>query len=276
MIVWPIIFLLFSLVMVVSLVLAFRSMSDYQERPLSLGLPYALYLVQKPEGLTTEIINRIHEGCLLDRLIISLERLFRGERTALVIFGPTKILRPLSEDLGLLEIEDYSLKVDGEFSAWEMGIKKEPESFLSLESFLKTIPALLEKEQIWWQLVLQPIPKIEASKTFTGKVGQFFDTIFNGTFKKRLGIGSGQETFRTALRVFVSAQDKKKVAELEEEVLKIGKEAGLVKLPQAYSSEQMLKFYQEKVMPKIHLGTESAHGVPLIFEDKEIKSLLGL
>ena len=57
-------------------------MSDYQEKPLSLGLNYSLFLITNPLQLTSEILEKIYEEALKSNTPFSLEKLFKGEKTA--------------------------------------------------------------------------------------------------------------------------------------------------------------------------------------------------
>jgi len=142
MIIW---FILFFIILFISLVLAYLSMKDYQEIP-KLEKEYSTYLIRKPDFLTTQTLSNILD---LNRgKLIALERLFKGKSNALVIFGPKILKERFSDLLGLLELEDYT----GErnlFTAWEV-IKKEEIK----NSIFAKFPAILENEKFYWQVLI--------------------------------------------------------------------------------------------------------------------------
>lgn len=116
--------LLFLLIVAISFVLAFLSMKDYQEFPQQSKVEYGLYLIRQPQGLSAIYLDSIGRMLLDDGLLVSIERLFKGSRAALTIFGPKNILNQLSENLNLLELEDYTeTLLIKDISIWEMGVK---------------------------------------------------------------------------------------------------------------------------------------------------------
>jgi len=123
-------------------------MKDYQEIP-SGEKEYSLYLIRKPLFLTSQILSALVN--LSKGKIISLERLFKGQTSALVIFGPKKILEAhFSDILGLLELEDYT-KVS-EVISWEVG--KKGQTDLNADIF-GDLPVFSEQEQFWWQVIIR-------------------------------------------------------------------------------------------------------------------------
>lgn len=137
--------LLFVLVVAISFVLAVKSMRDYQEIPTQTGEQYALFLIRKPQALSKELLSAIHEDLLNSGLIISFERLIKGIKAALVVFGPKKVLAVYKDHLDLLELEDYTNVNPEQFAAWEVGIKH-PD--------VPNFPTISGDDQIWWQLIL--------------------------------------------------------------------------------------------------------------------------
>lgn len=138
---------LFLLVVAISFVLAYQSISDFQDIPGQKDEEYSLFLVRLFSGLTAEILNSIHQDIVKEGLIISLERLFKGRKSALVIFGPRQVLLKYAHLLNLLELEDYT-NVDREFvQAWEVDMKNVNRAYFDL--------SLSEDEQVWWQLTLK-------------------------------------------------------------------------------------------------------------------------
>lgn len=147
MILWVI---LFVLVVAISFILAVRSMRDFTEIPQGQD-EYSLFLIRKSHQLDGQLFNSIRQQLLLHNTFISFERLFKGKKSALVVFGPRKLLLNYKDILDLLELEDYT-NVDIEhFFAWEVGIKKGAQLTQKLFTHL---PHFLEKEEFWWQVIL--------------------------------------------------------------------------------------------------------------------------
>ncbi len=202
--------LLFIIIILISVILAYLSMRDFQTSPEDFGGQNSLFLIRKPQGLTSQIISTIHEATQKMGLIVTLERLFKGRESALVIYGPKKILEAFNSALDMIELEDY---LDGEIkaSAWEIGIKKPKASWISL--FLN-FPSLEVGEQIWYQLVLQA----------------------------RRGIN---KQFSSQVRVVVVSPEAQRREKLLNDLMD---KSSLVKIPKPYSSVQMLDFYKKRSM----------------------------
>jgi len=86
MLIWII---LFFIVIIISFIMAVKSMSDYQEKPLSLGLNYSLFLITNPLQLTSEILEKIYEEALKSNTPFSLEKLFKGGCTT---YSPERMM----------------------------------------------------------------------------------------------------------------------------------------------------------------------------------------
>lgn len=142
---------LFFLVVVVSFFLAYRSMRDYKEEVGESDKEYSLFLIRNTQNLTQSFLQSIKD-LLKSGKIISFERLFKGTNSALVVFGPKKILLTHASNLGLVELEDYTKDKDP-IGVFEMGSKDL--SRLS-ESVFTNFPKLSEDEQIFWQVSLKP------------------------------------------------------------------------------------------------------------------------
>lgn len=157
MILWLI---LFILVIVLSFILAAKSMWDFQEIPSQ--EKYSLFLIRKPQNLNKELLSSLHDNFLKSGWFLSFERLFKGNKSALVVFGPSGILKTYPS-LDLLELEDYTAVNAEEVSAWEVGRGKgEPFDGVYPERsrgaggkdiFVK-LPQLAQSEQFWWQVVV--------------------------------------------------------------------------------------------------------------------------
>lgn len=216
MILWVV---LFFLVIAISFVLAFRSMRDFQFVPQKTGIEYGLFLIRNSQGVTLEFLNDLRDKILQKNLIISFERLFKGPESALVIFGPKDQLTAISSNLNLLELEDYSLKVDeNQISAWELGLRDLSQKEFLLESPLTLLAQIQTTEQFWWQINL----KIDSSKENLDK-----------------------SKFLAQIRgVFLSADDQRR-REVTNQLVGIGAPS-LTKVPKPYTSEKILEFYQKR------------------------------
>lgn len=235
MIIWII---LFFFVIIISFILALKSMNDYQGQPLALGLKYSLFLIQNPIELTLDILKSIHDEALKSNTIISLEKLFNGGKTALVIFAPKELMDKFSTTLDLLELEDYSLKEIPDFKAWEIGSKNLSPKVLEKDFFIK-LPVLQEGEQLWWQIILKP-------KTANYQCRD--KNIF----------------FQSIIRIILLSVDKEKEQEMKEILFtKVGA-LGINTLPQAYSSAELLKSYQQRILPLNYVKELGEEALPLL------------
>lgn len=207
MILWVV---LFALVVAISFVLAARSMRDFTEIPTN--EQYSLFLIRKTQGLSAELLNSIHESLLRSKSIISFERLFKGAKSALVVYGPTKLLSSYHELLNLLELEDYTNVDLNHISAWEVGIKGPASSFKIEQKVFNNLPQLSDTEQFWWQILISSGLKVQ-------------------------------------IRAIVVTQDTEKRNSLTQTLHHLAPEK-VVKLPKAFSNEQILEFYRTRSFKK--------------------------
>lgn len=143
--------ILLGLVILVSTILAFRSMSNYRQIPPS--LTNSLYLIRSKGSLDSSLMKRLYTFALNLDSIISLEALFKGGEVAWVIYGPSALLANFPQ-LNLLELEDYLVTslIDQSF-AWVMS--KGTASLNLNSNFLKKIE-LGEEQKFFWQIVCFP------------------------------------------------------------------------------------------------------------------------
>lgn len=209
MILWLI---LFFLIIAISFVLAFLSMRDFQEVPPGKG-EYGLFLIRKPRELNLDVLNLIHTYILDEGLIISLERLFKGKKSTLVIFGPKKLLETLRQ-LDLLELEDYTEVNRENLSVWEIGVRSRKGISLPVKSFFNDLPGFDAEEQFFWQLVLQ------ARK-------------------------DNLKLFQSQIRAVVYSSDHKRRKDLTLAIqnLDLGT---LTKVPKPFTQNQIMDFYQQR------------------------------
>lgn len=203
---------LFILVVVLSFVLAAKSMRDYQEVPSERG-DYGLFLIRNRGGLTAELFHSIHDELLSSGLSISFERVFKGKESALLVFGPRILLAKFNQILSLLELEDYTnIDIDTTL-AWEIGINSNTEQ--SEQKIFSQMPQLLDQEQFWWQLVLWV-----SSKSFHGQI-----------------------------RAVLKSEDPLKRKNISQ-ILQNLPHKKLVKLPKAFSNSQLMDFYKKRSFQK--------------------------
>lgn len=143
MILWII---LFVLVLLISYVLALRSMRDFTEVP-----TYGLFLIRNIQSLNEHLLNLIYQDLQQTNLAVSFERLFKGQESALVVFGPRTVLTKFIKPLNLLELEDYT-NIDKDMVAgWEIGVKN---SNQTNNQTSEPVPNLNQHEHFWWQVTL--------------------------------------------------------------------------------------------------------------------------
>ncbi|OGE27835.1 hypothetical protein A2867_01925 [Candidatus Daviesbacteria bacterium RIFCSPHIGHO2_01_FULL_40_11] len=218
MILWLILFLL---IIGISFILAFRSMKDYQEIPKASKVEYGLFLIRRTDSFDAGVLGSIGKFMLDNSLIISLERLFKGNKAALTIFGPKEILNRFSASLSLLELEDYILDCQTEdLSIWEVGVKE------------NTGPNLDDQNNIF------------ANLSQMGDEDQFFWQVILGSRKEKDNI-----SFQTQIRAVVYSKDpsRKKILTSLLQGLKLGK---LAKIPKPFSTEQMMDFFRSRSLSK--------------------------
>ena len=161
-----VIFLAF-LIVVVSFISAYLSMKDFQDFPEE-KLGYSLFLIRNLSFFNKAFLDHLREKTLNHATLISFERLFKGKKTALVVYGPKTLLEQYADELALLELEDYHDKLSKkDLFCWEVTpMRGKREDIFA--SFLKVY--LKDDEQILLQFVLEPL-KIGKNFQVTGRVG---------------------------------------------------------------------------------------------------------
>jgi hypothetical protein len=143
----------------VALHLAKRSLKDFQDTPHQ-HLKYSLYLIRSPSRLTSDFLHEFSIKAKGEEVIFSLERLFKGKNTVLIIYAPKDLIEQF-DYLNLQELEDYTQKVDiNNCLAWEIEPKQKMKGSKSLlktpPTFLKNLP-LRDEDQFYFQMVCQLI-----------------------------------------------------------------------------------------------------------------------
>lgn len=204
---------LFILVLAISFILALKSMKDFQEIPSQSGQNYSLFLIRNNEGVNQQFFNLLYADLLESNSSVSFERLFKGKKSALVVYGPSNLLNKYKQTLNLLELEDYTNVNIDKTSAWEMGIKK-------IEArILQNLPELSETDQFWWQVVTW-IKKDKA------------------------------DSFQTQIRAVVYTNDQARNKDLTQTLQNLSIDQ-LVKTPKAFSNPQLMDFYKKRSFSKL-------------------------
>lgn len=213
MIVWLILFLI---VIGISFILAYRSMKDYLEVPHQSKAGYGLFLVRQISAFNLGFLESMYEHLLKEGLIVSLERLFKGGKSALTIFGPKNILNNYRNQLDLLELEDYAEGIDSkDYFAWEVGLKEGDSHIQNIGSLFRDLPPLVGEEQFWCQMTLLP------------KQGK-----------------SGGRLFQSQIRAVIFSKEPIRRKELRDALQTI---RGFSRVPTPFSNDQILTFYQQRV-----------------------------
>ena len=257
-------------------------MRNYLESPTHFKSPYSVYLIQKPQALTTEMIEELYKAILPSRAILSFERLFKGSKRAVVIFGPVDILKTFHDRLGLLELEDYTKRATlANITGWEVGGKIEDTQTIHVPRLIDEIPSLEETEEFWWQLCLHP-----TQNGLEKAVNKIVQSVTNESYrmalerqKKSTPQDSAQTNeqqkqsdgalFNAVLRAIVSSPNTEHLESLKNDLAKVGEKSGLVKLPQVFTSRQVVDLYQKRALP-------IANRSQMTLTAKEIISLLGV
>lgn len=201
-----ILILLVCFVVLVSFLLALYSMKDFHTKPNP--SEYGIFLIRSKDSLNIELFSSILAQAARTNSLISLERLFKGEKKAWVVYGPKKILLTYKEQLNLLELEDYTNVDINNLSIWEVGVR-------SIKDFKEDLPKLSDSDQFWFQIVLK----------------------LKGKNLKNL--------IPVQLRLVLNSPDPYRLKELTENTQK-NLENLLPKLPKPFSKLLLFEFYQTR------------------------------
>lgn len=202
-------------------------MKDFWISPQDSTQDVGTFLIRKPKFLTSTLLDSMKERVEKDDLIVSLERLFKGGESALVLYGSKNLLLNFSKNLDLLELEDYSQQ-SKDASAWEIGVREK--DYDTSGSLFSQFPKLERQEQVWYQIVLQ------SKKGAEGK-------------------------FRCQIRAAVYSKNKERLKELSQN-LQVPKN-GFVKIPKPFSSLQIMDFYKKRSIGKSNLRLSTVEIIKL-------------
>ncbi|MBI4040047.1 hypothetical protein HY389_01690 [Candidatus Daviesbacteria bacterium] len=229
---------LFLVVIAASFILAYRSMADYLEKPTYFSNDCALYLIRRPQMLTNELLDRLYQAVDRSKYILAFERLFKGDKSALVVYGPKLILNTFSTDLDLLELEDYCQNLDINLvSVWEMTA----EPLTGQDHLFTSLPSLGLNDELWWQLVLQPKASVWRGKTDFALAKKRQQSQVDAT--------SQTPVFEGKIRVILKVADDRTRSKLSTQISALGDKLGLTRLPKIYTTAQLVKFYQDRSLP---------------------------
>lgn len=237
--------ILFLLIIAISFVLAFLSMKDFAQKPTDSKAQYGLFLIRNIKALNADFLNTIHQELSVKGLIFSIEKLFKGHRAALVIYGPRDFLQKYQDVLDLLELEEYTNVEALEVVSWEVD---------TTDGGLNGIPQILEDEQFWWQVILKPT-KASLLKKINNKNVDYFQMAKSKTEIPQAA-GDG---YKCQIRAVVWVKDEKRRASLAEKLqhLDSGK---LKKVPVPFTNQQILKMYKDRsliaAVPTANLPSE--------------------
>lgn len=158
------IWIIFIIIIVIaSAILAIRSMKDYDETPDDPS-SYELFLIRDLKDFNEEIISRFHSFLLSLDTFFSIERLYKGKESVIVLYGP-KAMKKSFPELKLLELEDYlkdpkdnnpaPSKVISSNDAYSWVVKKPASKKVSKSDFLKM--ELLDNQFFFWQIICSPL-----------------------------------------------------------------------------------------------------------------------
>lgn len=185
-------------------------MKDYQS-PLPSKVEYGLFLIRQTSAISEDFLSLFFEK---GDSLISFERLFKGDKCTLLIYGPKNILVRFNTQLNLLEMEDYTDNINlDSIYAWEFGLRG---NLAEIGNLFEDFPKLSESEQIFWQIILKPLKK-------------------------------GDGVFKGNIRVAVLSDDPNLKAKHVRALQNLAPQY-LVKLPKAYSNKQIINFYIERSM----------------------------
>lgn len=217
----------FFVIILISSVLAYRSMKDYEEIPDSMSLN-ALFYVSSPQYLN-ESLSTLHRN-FLNQKFFSIERLIKGDEKAIVLFAERSMKQDFPK-LGLVEIEDYLADQGKDINpdqskitdvnstiSWLLEPKSDPKKALEVKDEFRNL-SLENDQKVFFQMVLMPM---------------------------------GDNLFQSTLRVMVTDPDPASRVQLAKDVNRLISESiGLTKHEDNYpESKKFESFRQRTLVPK--------------------------
>lgn len=147
------------IIIAISLYLAYRSMKDYQEVPIS-NITYSLYLLRNKQQLTLPVLNNLYKEAKELNAHFSFEVITKGEEQAYLLWMPI-VLKNNFSILNLVELEDYLSTFGVDSTIAFVGYlvdKKNPLIIYNLAESIKTLN-LVPEQRICVQIVCLPLEK---------------------------------------------------------------------------------------------------------------------
>jgi hypothetical protein len=220
---------LFIIIIITSFILAYLSMKDYQETPAKHS-GFGIFLIQNPQTFNNAVLRSLYSDAQKRQAIITVERLFKGSKSALIITGNREILEKYTQILNLLELEDFTNLLEDYLVAWEIGLKEGTSRPIKIDDIFKDMPIFETNEQFWWQLTFHaPVFKKHT-------LIDFFSWLI-------LGKKASATTFKCQIRAVLYSPDANRRAKFSEELQRLG-EPILTKIPRPITSSQMFHNYK--------------------------------
>lgn len=231
-----------------SLLLAISSVTHYRHKIRKL-VNYSVFLIREPGSFDLLLLERLYDVCKNTGFSFALEKLYRSNKQALVIYAPSFLVRPLSLPLKLLEIEDYSqslMQSDLTLPTTNiLAFQLESRGFQSNLTLLAQEYAkelnLEEGEQVWWQWVLRP-------KSQPSIIDQGMEIIKRISDQKSIVDANPESGFYFNLRLIIQTSNQTKALVLYRKLNQVSDSLGIHFLPQVHSKFQITNFYRDRLL----------------------------
>ncbi len=146
-------------IIAISLYLAFRSMKDYQEVPIS-NITYSLYLIRNKQQFNLPIVNNLYKETEKLNAHFSFEVITKGEEQVHLLWMPI-VLKNNFATLDLIELEDYLSLSGVDSSIAFVGYLKDKKNPLGLNNLAESVKGLnlTPEQRISLQMVCLPLEK---------------------------------------------------------------------------------------------------------------------
>lgn len=233
---------LFLIIIIISFVLAYNSMKDFEEIPHH--ATQSIFLIRNIAALNYGLFNNLHQELLKNQSVISVERIFKGSKAAYILVGP-KNLETLLPELNLLELEDYAEESAG-MIVWDLIGKDKIKFHLNTEeqlaNFSESLPTLTDAEQLWLQLIIKPEKGNIWQKLGDKKLLK--DQTADPAIKEYALEKEDKVLFTADIRLALKAEEPR-LKELVDSLTNLSG-GNLVKLPRPLSTTEMFNLYKKR------------------------------
>lgn len=143
----------FVVIILISFLLAYRSMKDYREHPPK-KIEYGTFLVRSPGNFSPQVLSFIASQTLHDQSLFSIEYLHKGDQKALILYIPKHLVAKLSP-LHPLEIEDPLERAESDYSALEFHLPQPQNTHLQVQAQVFSQIKLIHEDFLCFQVVCQ-------------------------------------------------------------------------------------------------------------------------